>query len=548
VTVLPIVGRELRVAARRSGTFWLRTLTAAGVIAASLVILLLTRGESPREAGQVLFAVLTGGLLVYCLFVGVRLTADCLSEEKREGTLGLLFLTDLKGYDVVLGKLAATSIPAVYSLLATFPVLALPLLLGAVAPGEIARAALVLANTMLLSLCAGLFVSAVSYHARKAANGTVLLLLLCAAGAPALGAWLAHVFEQPNPPEAFLVVSPAYALAHAYASAYRVNPAKFWTSMAVIHLLAWWFLALASAATRRAWQDRPAGRMRLRWLTLWQHWSCGDAAERLAFRRRLLGINAYFWRVARDRWKPLAVWTLLACIALAWVIAALKYGKDFLVQPVYLTTAYLTAAVLKLWIASEASQTLAVDRHSGALELLLSTPLTAQDIVRGQLLALRRQFLGPILAVLGVAALGFFLAAGDDTLDLGGAQLLTLWLAGAFVLVADAGALAVLGMWLGATAKSALQASSGTIWRILVLPWVAYLVALTALGTGMAGHEPDWWILLGLWLVLGLVADAGFGVWSWHNLQTRLRYAATARFPAPRSWWLRLRYGDTLSR
>ena len=45
----------------------------------------------------------------YCLLEGTRLAADCRGEEKREGTLGLLFLTDLQGYDVVLGKYLATS-------------------------------------------------------------------------------------------------------------------------------------------------------------------------------------------------------------------------------------------------------------------------------------------------------------------------------------------------------------------------------------------------------------------------------------------------------
>jgi len=35
------------------------------------------------------------------------LTADTLSGESREGTLGLLFLTDLRSWDVTLGKLAS---------------------------------------------------------------------------------------------------------------------------------------------------------------------------------------------------------------------------------------------------------------------------------------------------------------------------------------------------------------------------------------------------------------------------------------------------------
>ena len=66
----------------------------------------MTSDRPSREIAIALFGVLTGTAVLYCLLSGVRSTADCLSVEKREGTLGLLFLTDLKGYDVVLGKLA----------------------------------------------------------------------------------------------------------------------------------------------------------------------------------------------------------------------------------------------------------------------------------------------------------------------------------------------------------------------------------------------------------------------------------------------------------
>jgi len=43
------------------------------------------------------FGIVAFGFTLLC---GVFLTSDCLSEEKREGTLGLLFLTDLKGFDI----------------------------------------------------------------------------------------------------------------------------------------------------------------------------------------------------------------------------------------------------------------------------------------------------------------------------------------------------------------------------------------------------------------------------------------------------------------
>src|SRR5207247_5618088 len=113
------------------------------VIAAGTRFVLFSRDRPSQELAQILCSVRTGSAVVYCLLRGVGLTADCLSEEKREGTLGLLFLTDVRGYDVVFGKLVATSLNALYGVLAIVPVLAVPLLMGGVAAGEFGRIALV---------------------------------------------------------------------------------------------------------------------------------------------------------------------------------------------------------------------------------------------------------------------------------------------------------------------------------------------------------------------------------------------------------------------
>jgi peptidoglycan/LPS O-acetylase OafA/YrhL len=135
MTFLPIVGRELRVAARRRGTYWTRLVIACVAIAFGGWVMLIPDFRTPQNLGLALFTSLSVVAFIYSLLAGVRTTADCLSEEKREGTLGLLFLTDLKGYDIVFGKLTATSVNAAYGLLAIFPVMAIPLLLGGVAGG-----------------------------------------------------------------------------------------------------------------------------------------------------------------------------------------------------------------------------------------------------------------------------------------------------------------------------------------------------------------------------------------------------------------------------
>ncbi len=153
--------------------------------------------------------------LGFSMFAGVFLTADCLSEEKREGTLGLFFLTDLKAYDIVFGKLAANSLHALFGLLAIFPILGLTLMMGGVTGREFARLMLVLVVTLFFSLSLGMLVSAVSREAKQAITLTSVLVLIFAGVFPAL--WWLHSLIVGNDEWKFLLwPSPGYAYLMAF--------------------------------------------------------------------------------------------------------------------------------------------------------------------------------------------------------------------------------------------------------------------------------------------------------------------------------------------
>src|SRR2546427_9347666 len=192
MTFLPIVDRELRVRARQKSTH--RTRLIGAVLASGLVALMLLASAFGRGVGRFggfVFVALAWLAFLYALLEGARNTADCLSEEKRAGTLGLLFLTDLKGYDVVLGKLIARSLHTFYGALAVVPMLGVPLLMCGVTLGEFERMALVAVNTLFFSVGLGIAVSTLCRSAHRAVLTTLFLLLLVTAVLPACGAWLA---------------------------------------------------------------------------------------------------------------------------------------------------------------------------------------------------------------------------------------------------------------------------------------------------------------------------------------------------------------------
>jgi hypothetical protein len=550
MTVLPIVERELRVAGRQGATYWGRLGIALGAIFLGAAVFVLTYGLAPAQTGRHIFEWLAGVMLVYCLAYGRRSTADCLSVEKREGTLGLLFLTDLKGHDVVLGKLVATSVRGFYGLLAVFPVLAVPLLLGGITSGEFWRVALVLMDTFLFSLAIGILGSAVSRDLRRAmaANLALLLLLMAAPGAcmAAIGYFAPGIRAIPQ----LLFSCPVYTFYLCDDAHYVLARNHFWWSVAVIHGLTWLLVLTAGWIVPRSWQDQPARAENGRWRGLWHVWMHGPAAEQGAFRRRTLDANAFYWLAARARFKPVHVWTFLACMAVWWLVCWAVSGKLWLDPSSGVLTALLLNFAFKVWLAIEAGQQLAEHRRTGAFELLLSVPLTVRDIVRGQLLALRRQFMWPLLAVLGVGLLLMVATRRRAS----GWENDAIWLAGMFMLVVDLVALSWVGMWRALVAKSHNLATIGTLVRVLVLPWAVFGAVVGAgnvwfgLALGKA-WDPGWRFYLKLWMGLGLAADLVFGLTAWWQLRTRFRELALRRFnPAGsgiKRWFGLERTGDT---
>jgi len=541
MTFLPIVARELRVASRRRSTFWGRASAAAAVVGVGVWSFLMMAQEPPATLSLALFSIMTAGAALYCLFSGLWSTADCLSREKREGTLGLLFLTDLRGYDVVLGKLAATSLTAFYGVLAMVPMLAVPLLLGGVTPGEFGRMALVIVDALFFSLTLGLCISAMSRSARKAVLATLLMLLFFTLILPICSAWLDHLGRPHRVVQALLLPSPGFTFAAAFDALYKTRRNDFWWSLALIHGLAWVFLITASVAAPRSWQDKPPTARGQRRGERWQLWTFGEVGERLAFRSRLLNENAYFWLAARARMRPAAVWAALGIVACVWAWGLARYHREWLNPFMYFLTCGLLSLLIKLWVGAEAGRQLAEDRHAGTLELLLSTPLSVREIVRGQFLALQRQFLGPVAVTLA-AFLVFLQATLSDTLD-ESSRALCVWvyLAAMISLVADVVAMHWTGMWLALTARDPQRAVIGTMARILALPWLGMALALLIIvfAAAVGQYEPQPIKLVALWLAMGITTDVVFATWARHRLYTEFRQAAAQRYTPPPGCWRR---------
>ncbi len=546
MTLLPIVDRELRVAARKRSTFWLRLVAAlvALLIGSGILLLSLAFGRGITQLGGGLFNTLTWLGLAVALGAGLFFTSDSLSEEKREGTLGLLFLTDLRGYDVVLGKLLATSLRGGFALLAVFPVLAITFLLGGVAGGQFWRTLLAIGNALFFSLALGLFVSTLSRDSQRALAGTLGLLVLFLAAGPLADAGLAEARGRTSYPLCSLT-SPGYTFREAGSSR-----GPFWSALGVNQVCAWLLLAAASWRAPRAWQDKPArlSPKRLRWEHWWRY---GGAKRRTRLRARLLDVNPALWLAARERWQSFAIWLLAG---VAWVL----FGAVFLLvygtfQEVWVALAMMGSMmvlVLYLWTTSQACRFFVDARRSGLLELLLATPLDSRRIAEGAWHALARSFGPPIILLL---VLQFITQAYSQRVTFGSVASATGMAPLNFALVLSATgltavatlanliALAWFGLWMGLTSKSANLAMIKALVFVQLIPTIVFsfvsgllmasLFMIPAVRAATIGSTPTFitWVPMLMPVIPALLAiakDVVFILWSRNKLFGDVREVA----------------------
>lgn len=523
----PVAERELRVASRRRGTYWVRFGAAAGAITAATIGFMAMMRERSSEQGQVLFITLSILGFLYALVSGVLTTSDCVSEEKREGTLGLLFLTDLRGYDVVVGKMTSSGVRAVLGMMSIIPVIAIPVIMGGVSGQALGCMALVLFNTLFLSLSLGVLVSVWSRDARHAVGGTLAALMLVLVLVPVLR-WVLLEYVLPSQPPVtgssmgrlgwMLMINPAVLLALAVERLVRGAAAAmdlFWLALAVQHALAWLCLAAACWILPRAWQVRPElDRARSRTGTDGE----GVAAEREGERAAILDTQPFAWMVVRERRTVVFTWLGLAVILGVWYWGYWELKDEWLNVAVGLFTAFSAAFWLKMRVASTACRHLHEHRRSGALELVLCTPLQPPEVLAGNLAGLRRQFALPTIVVaLGAGLLLVVAMWSSRTM---GEEVEVVWAfaVGLAMMALDLWALSWTGMWLGLRNARYTRAYAMTLFLVLGLPWILFVVSLVVMG--VLGDvldlfptlEPTATLLLTWWTVLSVGIDLWFAL------------------------------------
>lgn len=433
-----------------------------------MIVFILFNPAVSAQSGRGLFQLMSWALFLYSILEGLRETADCLAQERREGTLELLFLTDLGPWDIVIGKLFAGAIKSFSALLPALPIVALPIWLGGVTLGECGRVMLTLVVSLAFSLVSGIFISSFNKSAFVALIGSAIFVLLVVL-IPAALFWN-------HSPWPHWSAGPFGMFSHAIGSQNISVAAAFQNATIYSVLLCAMLLWLSGFTLSKTWNR--------------------DSNFALPFQNFLkptMGLSES-WGGQSSSMFP-ATWLAeknLPARKILWLLLIVASALCFLMGAFLGTPGVIAGFVvqlilgflIKFWIAALAVQPFNVARRTGALELLLCTPVEPGAWVRGQMDALRGYFTAPGLA----AALGPLICGSLGSAlfypKSGGEEMVPFLIYGAFwflFFLLDLNALSYTALWFGLTEAQTPRALTKTLFRIIVLPWLTLLIPLVGL-------------------------------------------------------------------
>ena len=518
---LPIVRREALVAARRGSLY--RTRYIAGFIAAAGAIGALMWASNvwmfSNSPGRFLFWFSSAMAALFAAGSGMFLTVDTLSREKRQNTLGLLFLTELRGYDIVLGKFASASAKAMSAYLTWIPILALAVCVGGVTGRQFWRTTLALLVLLFFSLCLGLLISA---FFRREGPGVALFCAIMFL--PVLAGYIVVYHSGKAVDPSWLVWNPFYPLLAASELDLGLAPPFFMMpllripgdhyagSLAATLVMGMGCLALATFLLPRTVRSGGPGPGWSRVLAKWKRPPRWRRDSLLTLHR-----HPAVWLAVKDKSTAVTLWALLAGALVFYWYDPFSASYPDLAGLFYPLLAHY---ILKWHVAYEAGKLISQEKESGVLETLLTTPMNAALLLRSKQLALRRYFLPPLLFVLVVHGWYIFKSLQADYVGPG----VAIAYASVGVLLVDFFALSWLGFWQGLSTRRAIEAFFRTLLLGLLMPWVPFflIVALIAFIVGKDFAVPAS-LLLAWGFVSASIVGVGLALWALGRAHYQLR-------------------------
>jgi len=522
-----ILDKELRIQGRRVGTYWVRFgygvvmaifvgLTIVNVFTQSLyggqTATLSTIEQLQRTGPIVLIA------LAWMQFIGTSLasaifTSPLVCEERRAGTLGTLLTTPLTAWQIVVGKASGALVQLLILGLMGLPILLGVRVFGGISGELVVYTIAILAGTTIGNCALGILASTLAPRQSGAIASAILFTLLWYAGPPLIGAAIDAAGYTP-PWTLLMMLSPGAGMVGLMArlegeALFGPTPLPFWAMSFLcslgVAIVAFLIATLRlRALMRQVGVGREGGGGRQAQSSDQAVATSGDQLDpstpalpmtrrerRMAKRRaiisqraaarersRTVGDQPVLWRELRQplttrRWVMwLGTMSMVAILAYAFAMAR---DGDMIAG----TVSILGLLASIMMVSGTAGSALGQERESRSWETLLTTPLSAGQILMGKLAGVLVR-----LRMVWIFVIGSIIIA---VVGWGTRPALVIHMA--ILLVSSSFFVACLGLYFGSITRRSMVAIMATMGTILGIWLVVPIAGAMCAGLAMGGNS-----------------------------------------------------------
>jgi ABC-type transport system involved in multi-copper enzyme maturation permease subunit len=404
----PLVSREMLSQARGKTGYSLRAIVVV-ILVAPIVFCGLENGFRYMQ-GRELFGILSS-FAFYCLFLlAPILSAGCITSERENETLGLLFLSPIRAFEILTSKFVSNFLRLLALTIAGLPVIASTLVMGGVTWQQMLGVSITILALLLMVVGSAVFFSSIAKTSHAAIS-------MCC-GYVVLMNWilwfgyemLTNVYQWQIPKD-ILLLSPAYVIAEQFSfnAAQYIDVAVVTLASSLTQVVL--FLAIATWWLPRSLHITSGSSSRLK-----DYFRIKGRRFRI-FDKKLRSKNILSWFEYRDVGvRHIALILIVACALgfLLYVMSDNRMGDTNDRSGIIYAMGIPVRWILDVILLSDICRQVIGERKERQLELLLCTPFTETQLMWARLKGIWLKY-GWTYMLVGFPAIWYLPFASKDS-------------------------------------------------------------------------------------------------------------------------------------
>ena len=429
----PIFDKELRVCSRRRRNYVLRCVYIAALcvfILSAWYAILGTRSSGSvvyqvsrfSQIGRMVIASIVWFQFVVAQLIAIVMLSSSISDEIRTGTLAVLMTTPIRNVQIVAGKLLSKLLQLILLLAISLPLLAIIRVFGGITWSYVLSSICITLTAAVLAGALSLLLSMTYRQAHIVIMMTVITYMMVFGILPGLFNLLAvsglFIFNQETTHSILVLTNPfwAFAATHAKSLFQSGVPKVFsWPLHCLLMLILTTIVtALSVRRLRRAALGEALGKTGGLWSRLASKRTIRTYSGKVRYKpiRRVKGPPVVWKEMGKGiigrRKGDIVLFALLIGAFLLSALSVILTGRSnirMMIIPHYFMMGLYLVVMIRLAILSAGSLTM--EKEARTWPILLTTPLTDGEIIRGKAVAAFRRNMPLILMYFGLLCLRY---------------------------------------------------------------------------------------------------------------------------------------------